>query len=225
MRIRHVVQSGESVVQLAERYRTLPAKIWDDDANAELREKRRNRMNVLEPGDALVIPDRGDKTDQEPTAQTHVYRRLGIPARYRLQVFRCEVPAARETFRIEFRTGRGSGTPVAGDARPAVGETDPEGVLDVPVPSGTTEADLYLGEPPEHFVVRFSQLRPVDVPHGQRQRLDLLGFEGGDDLAAALARFQHRFALEVTGNADEATMAKLDDFYFTVSDYPPPPKP
>ena len=54
----HTVQQGEHLPALAERYgfQTIDP-IWNDPANAELKQLRKNPM-VLMPGDEVTIPDR-----------------------------------------------------------------------------------------------------------------------------------------------------------------------
>jgi hypothetical protein len=53
----HTVKQGESLYIIAAAHQIADwKKIWNDDANAELRGKRKS-PHILFPGDTVVIPD------------------------------------------------------------------------------------------------------------------------------------------------------------------------
>src|SRR5947209_1300822 len=99
MPINHKIEEGESVISLSEEYGFFANTIWNDPDNAELKKSRRH-MNILMPGDVVVIRDLRLKQVDKPTAQQHVFRRKGVPAVYRLQLFDLEQPRAREKYRL-----------------------------------------------------------------------------------------------------------------------------
>jgi hypothetical protein len=71
--------AGETLVDVASRHGFHPQTIWDDPANAALRENR-GRPTALCKGDTLVIPDLRPRQESCATGQKHVFRRLGVPA-------------------------------------------------------------------------------------------------------------------------------------------------
>jgi N-acetylmuramoyl-L-alanine amidase len=84
MPINHTVSQGDSVISLSEVHGLFAVTIWNDQGNAGLRQKRTD-MNVLMPGDVVVIPDKRPRLEKRPTGQTHRFRRKGIPAIFRFQ--------------------------------------------------------------------------------------------------------------------------------------------
>src|SRR5258708_29736807 len=99
MAVRHTVQQGESVISLSEQYGLFAETIWDDPANAALR-KNRPDMNVLLPGDVVVIPDKRPRLEKRETGARHKFRRKGIPALFRLQVYDMHHPRATQNYTL-----------------------------------------------------------------------------------------------------------------------------
>jgi hypothetical protein len=215
----HVAKQGDTVIKLADQNGFFPPTIWDHPDNADLKQRRKD-MNVLYPGDVVVIPDLREKIEKKATEQHHRFRRKGMPAFYRLQIFRHEKPHAQKKFKLE--VGAGSNAVVQ------EGTTDAKGVLSVPIPARATTGQLWIEGDEQPFTVRFGDLDPEDELSGIRQRLEQLGLscagEGGPIVGLgtglALMRFQDRFGLPLTGEADEATIKKLYDFFGTVTEYP-----
>lgn len=227
MATRHTIRSGDTVIKLAERFGLFPETIWLHPDNAELREKRKD-MNILEPGDVVVIPDKEEKLQDAATTKRHVFRRRGIPALYRLQIFQESYePYANQPFVLTV------------DGKEITGTTDGDGMLEVNLPPSARRGKLAVGPPPEgdepdgrlRREVVFGELNPESGMSGVRQRLRNLGFHRvalqgervDDDLREALFRFQHRFGLERTGEPDDATRAEVEKFHDHKSRYPDPP--
>lgn len=210
MPIRHSVSEGEGLSSLALAYGLSPQRIWDDPANSELR-KTRPDPNILLPGDVVIIPDRAPKQVPAVTGRRHVFRRIGVPARFRMQ------------FLAE------DGKPRAGvpwsliiNARSWAGTTDADGRLDIFVPNDARQGVLVLGDGEEELEIDFGGMDPLDTPSGLRKRLANLGFgvageegEIGPKTTAALRRFQRLAGLTETGEADAATLAKLQELHDT----------
>lgn len=205
----HDVQPGEGISSLGEKYGLSPDAIWSHPDNADLK-SRRPDGNVLLPGDRLTIPDKQMKTVSVATGRVHRFRRLGVPAKLRLQLVLNDKPRADEEYRLE----------VGG--RVIEGRTDADGVLEAPVPPQAREARLLLGPAPDAQEIRL-QLGRLD-PHaevtGVQNRLVNLGHLDGPPSGAwdkptrrALRAFQRKSGLPVTGEADEATRAKLSEIH------------
>lgn len=97
---RHTIEQGDSVSRLAELYGFAPDTIWNEPANEELRALR-IRMDVLLPGDEVVIPDLRVAEARCSTGATHRFRRRGVPMLFEMQLFDgTGVPAGDRPFRL-----------------------------------------------------------------------------------------------------------------------------
>lgn len=205
----HVIRDGEGVTLLAERYGFAPETIWNAAANAALREKRED-MNVLMPGDEVVIPEKSAGSAACRTGARHVFRRRGIPARHRLQILDGGDPVPDAPYRLTI------------DGRVFEGRTDANGMIEHFVPpasgGGTLEVRLpYLRRIRRRLVFA---LAPLTEVAGVQQRLSNLGYYAGEadgslgeETHLAIAAFQRRNGLAETGQADEPTRAKLATLY------------
>jgi hypothetical protein len=204
----HRVQEGECISSIAADYGFFPATIWNHDNNAELRELR--DPNILYPGDEVFIPEREIKTEIGATDQRHSFVRKGVPAKFRIQLCSGSQPRAKLPFKL-----------VVDESKTIEGETDDEGVLDVFIPPKARHGVLTLGEEGEEVInVSFGRLAPVEEDEGVDQRLLNLGLIQEVPASEASRRagvelFQRRFGLEPTGEADDATRAKLAEIHDT----------
>ena len=206
----HVVQAGECIDSIAFAYGFFPETVWDHPDNQELRDLRED-PNVLLAGDRVSIPDLRRKTEARATNQRHVFRRKGVPARFRMQLLDRGEPRADLAYTLVIDGG------VTRE-----GVTDAEGVLDVSLPPNAMHGLLTLapGEDEEQIELSLGRLDPISEEQGVRQRLFNLGFlrvveASAQDLGAALRRFQIRHDLEVSGERDDATLAKLAEVHDT----------
>jgi hypothetical protein len=203
---RVTIEQGDSVIRLADLYGFDPDTIWNDAANAELKEKRKD-MNELVPGDEVTVPDKRPKTVSAGTGALHRFRRVGIPAYFRLQLFDGEEARASQSFILTI------------DGNVYNGTTDAGGILELYVPATAKEGTLVIG--PDNFTVEidFGHLDPITEISGLQKRLNNLGFfssESGeldDATRDALADFQYAFGLDDTAEPDEATLAKLAEVH------------
>ncbi len=214
MGIEHKVKSGDSVIGLSELHGLFADTIWDDSANAELKRQRPD-MNVLEPGDVVVIPDKQIMQVDCSTDALHRFTRKGIPAKYRLQLFRYEEPRANEQYQLVV------------DGVIFEGETDDKGVLEEFISPTAREAELIIGPDEFRMWIDFGHLSPLTELSGVQQRLTNLGYvcddpdgELGESTRAALREFQRRFDLEENGTADEATVTKLEEVHESPNEFP-----
>lgn len=215
MPILHVVRAGESVVSLAERYGLFAPTIWNAAENAELRASRPD-MNTLLPGDELFIPDRQMKPETVVTDARHRFRRKGVPAYFRIQLYDFGEPRAHQKFSLAIEGGA-----------TIEGSSDGDGVVKTQLPPNVQSGRLTIGE--DEFVVElsFGQLDPLSEVSGVQQRLTNLGYDCGpadgqlnSRTKAALRAFQlaQDRHLEVTGELDHATVARIEELHDEVAD-------
>lgn len=214
MPIEHKVKKGESVDSIAFVHGFFPETIWSYEKNAPLKEQRQSR-NVLAEGDLLHIPDKRPKEHPGDTAQRHVFRRLGVPAQMRIQLFDNEVPFANQPYTLE----------VPGRAT-VRDKTDERGIIDLPVPPNATNGKLTVGDDNRIVELKFGHLEPIGNNKGRQQRLNNLGFDCGredgvmddDKTRAAIAGFQRRVGLPETGKFDDKPECKTADALFRIHD-------
>lgn len=209
----HVVQQGEHLTQIADRYgfRNYNA-IWNHPGNAKLRKLRQN-PNVLLPGDTIHIPDKIQKAESCPTGQAHRFKVPGgrLFLRLALRDFDNQ-PLANTKCEVQVD---GASTPLS---------TDANGRVAVPISPAAKEATLVFKDPLVPFdlsvPIKIGYLDPVDAISGQKARLSNLGYitrprEEVDDpiFAHAVQEFQCDLGLPVTGVCDAATQAKLKELH------------
>lgn len=215
MPLKHTVQQGESVISLSDEYGLFANTVWNDPANAELKNDRKD-MNVLMPGDILHIPDIREGKVEKLTGVRHVFRRKGIPAIYRLQVFDIEEPRANQQYRLTI------------DGKLYEGTTDEQGILEEYVPATSKEGELIIGDDEFKLLIEFGYMDPITEIVGVQKRLNNLGFICGeptgeldDSTRGALLAFQKRFHLELTGEPDDTTLAELEKVQDAPHEFPP----
>lgn len=214
MPIKHTAREGDSTIKLSEVYGFSADTIWHHADNAKLRNNRSD-MNQLLPGDVVTIPDKTLKEVAIPTEQRHRFRRTGIPAIYRLQIFAYEEPRANQNYRLVV------------DGKTLEGTTDSEGILEAYIPAEAQEGELVIGEDDYTILISFGTMGPIEEIVGIQKRLNNLGYDCGepdgelnDATRAALRKFQQRFELEETGEANDATTKKLEEVHDTPNDFP-----
>jgi hypothetical protein len=211
------IEEGNSLSKLGEEHGFACDTLWNHEQNAALREAR-THPNVLLPGDVGHIPDRQPKSVPAVTGKRHCFRRRSIPARFRLQLFRGTKPMAGAEYALEADGVRYSG------------QTDAEGVIDVWISPGAANGVLTIGSGASAISrkLAFSHLHPVAVPTGLSQRLHNLGYLPSDAASAeemtfALRAFQGDAELTSSGEADAATVAKLEEIHDHKGLFPQPP--
>ena len=213
----YVVKEGDSIESIAFEKGYFWETVWEHPDNAELKEVRKD-PNVLLPGDRVTIPEKTPKQESGETEMRHRFLRKGIPATFALQVFDRDEPWANQPYTLTV------------DDLVFTGVTDPDGLLRHPVPPNAKKGRLTIGPDEAVFDLDFGAVDPITEPKGIQQRLNNLGFHCGppdghigEDTRAALRAFQERAGLPVTGERDEATVAKLEELHDRPSRYPPNP--
>ncbi|HEX8408288.1 MAG TPA: peptidoglycan-binding protein [Thermoanaerobaculia bacterium] len=209
-----VVRSGDTVLSIATAAGLLPETVWNDPANAALKEARKDG-EVLLPGDRLTVMNVRPKKVGCATGKRHVFRRKLVPATITFYVQDEEgAPFAAKRYELAIGATKLSGT--TGDDGKIEAAIEPairEGVLRV-----------WLEEPalpnPWTLELRLGELVPVAHTIGVQQRLSNLGFYSGefdvqldDDTHAAVAAFQSASGLTVSGEIDPATRDKLVEIH------------
>jgi len=215
MPIRHEIKQGESVISLSEKHGLFVETIWNHPDNTKLKEKRRD-MNILMPGDILVIPDKRLKEVRRATNNVHKFIRKGVPALFRLQLFDIEEPRANQEYSLEI------------DGKTYSGKTDSRGVLEKNIPTDSKKGVLVIGPKEYRLEINFGYLDPINEIAGVKKRLNNMGYDCGEPnnkldekLSIELKRFQKRFDLEPTGEADSPTLEKLEELHDNPKEFPP----
>ena len=201
--IRHVVQQGECLGSLAERYGVAWRHIWSLSENYLLRSRERT-PNLLFPGDVIHIPDRDVREEVRPTDQRHKFVRPGYPLRLRLRILAAGKPVKNERYLLEV------------DGLVREGSTDSDGVLDKPIPAQATAGVLLLGKERLRLDLEIGSLDPISEVSGAQARLHNIGYDCGaiDGHLGALSRsavlaFQETSGLPQNGEPDAATRERL----------------
>jgi hypothetical protein len=204
----HIIKDGESITSLAEKYGLFETTIWIHADNAKLREKRANK-NILAPRDVVIIPDKEIHQESCAAETKHKFKRKGVPAKFRVQLFVLNEPRANQSYRFDI------------DGKLYEGCTDDNGVLEKTVPPSAQKGVLIVGPDEEKFEFQFGTLHPANTCKGFAQRLANLGFYHNDldvteDNAVftkAISAFQAKYSLVDSGKIDDASISKLTEMH------------
>jgi hypothetical protein len=209
----HIVQQGEHLSQIAEKYHFFDYRtIWQYSENADLRGLRES-PNVLLPGDVVHIPDKIPRKESVPTGQRHTYR---IPGQ------RLYLHLALKDFDDQPLTNTKCELQIDGNSTSLT--TDASGHMKVAISRAAKEATLIFKDPLVPFdltvPIKIGYLDPVDSVSGQKARLSNLGYitrplEEVDDVifAYTVQEFQCDLGLLVTGECDPLTQHKLKELH------------
>lgn len=206
----YIVKDGDSVAKLAEQHGLTEAKIWDHERNRALKDLRED-PNLLVAGDTLFIPDREQRWHSAAAGQRHSFRRKGIMAVFKLQLYDGDQPRANQDYTLKI------------DGRLYTGTTDGDGKLEQKIHPGASEATLrFGGEGGETIVLALGRLDPANTVRGMKSRLKNLGYDVGTvngtadaALRAALIEFQASQRLTQSGTIDDQTVAKIREIHDT----------
>lgn len=204
----YVVKPGDCLSSIAYDHGFFWETLWNDAANAALREVRQDPY-VLLPGDRVTIPEKRRKDEDLAPEQRHRFKRLGTP----------------ETLVMTFRTG---GQPRANqpyelylDDKLAKSDvTDPNGRVELPIPPDAKEGRIRFPQTGDEYVLDLGHLDPLTEVSGVQGRLRNLGlYEGpldgqpSPELTAAVRSFQRSQQLEPDGQLNDETRAKLREVH------------
>lgn len=180
----HVVQQGEHISAIAERFGFRDFHtIWDHPANAALAAIR--DPHVLFPGDEVVIPDFRLRSEFRPTTALHVFRADLVPLFLRVRL---------QTLEKDPLKGVACELTVPPNPKPTNETTDGEGTLEKPIPRASDTRGRILahvpivpsgGDTPEpverviEYDLHIGRLNPEKKFSGQQARLNNLGYFAG----------------------------------------------
>lgn len=214
----HKVREGEGVSKIAFDYGFFPDTVWNDPGNAALRAKRED-MDILAPGDVVVIPDKRLKEETRNTGASYRFQRRGVPAVLRIQV----------TVNDEIRANQPFEVLVDGKTKIG-GTTDADGVAIAHLSPASRKVVLRVGPDGIEIPVQIGFVRPLETLEGIKSRLNNLGFicgagdEADEMTQQAIRDFQEQVGLTVNGDwKDEATRQRLRSLHDTTEDFPEEP--
>jgi Putative peptidoglycan binding domain len=210
MPTQHVVKKGECLASIAHRYGFRDHMVIYDHADNAAFKSKRPSPHLIHPGDILVIPDKEVMTVTCKTGQVHSFQVRVKKKDLKIRLVDHDGdPRADEDYELEY------------DDDIVFGKTDGDGRLEERLPLDVNTAVLTIGQ--HAFRLDIGALNPLDDVDdegvtGIQARLRNLGFDAGDvdsDLGPmtryALAAFQDRHGLEVTGGLNPKTVDKLKD--------------
>jgi hypothetical protein len=202
---KYKVKTGDCISNISAQAGHFWETIWNDPANAKLKQKRSN-PNCLLAGDVVTVPSLRDKTEACATDQQHRFRRKGVPTKLAMRLLDGDTPRANEDYRFQI------------DGKTIEGVTDGDGKLEEVVPCRAKSATLFVGE--DEFELALGYLDPITEMSGVQGRLTNLGYDCGkingkldSETREALLSFQKANGLNETGEADSATVDKLEQLH------------
>lgn len=200
------VIAGDCITSVADAHGHFWQTLWDHPENAEIKAARQD-PNVIRTGDKLHVPEIEPKDEDGPTEKRHRFRKLGVPAMFRVQLLRGGKPRSALKYTLMI------------DAAMHQGETDPEGQIAVPLAPGAQSATLLLhtADGDERLEFNLGHTEPVETLLGVQQRLRNLGLlkeitgKVDDGLAGAVSLFQRRMGIEPDGLINDDFRTQLRD--------------
>ncbi len=206
----YIVRSGDCVSSVANEKGYFWKTIWNEPANQEVKETRVD-PNVLLPGDRLTIPDKRRKDVSVPAEARHRFKRLGEPAKFHVRLMADGEALCNQPYKVKI------------DHKPGPdGTTDADGNVSFPIPGKTDKIELLVGEGDNQreYVFELGEMAPLSEIRGVQQRLRALGYpieqitdELDEPTKQALIKFQQDEALDVTGEPDEKTRARIREVF------------
>jgi hypothetical protein len=195
----HIVAQGDCTGSIADAYGFSWETVWNHPKNEALRAKRKE-PNVLFPGDEIFVPEVQIRKESRPTGKRHKFVKKVAEAKLSLRLLDNDQPRANVPYTLVV------------DGKTIAGVTDGDGFVKQVIPSGAQHGRLSVGAgtTKEIYEFQFGTVDPIETEEGVRGRLVNLGF-AADNLADAISAFQLKEELSITGEADAATRARLQD--------------
>jgi hypothetical protein len=196
-----VVQRGDCLLSIAYQQGFFWDTLWNLPANAKLREARPDPGQLL-VGDRVMVPEHRPRSEPAATDSHHRFLKRGVPAKLRLIVEYEDAPVSDTAYVLT----------LGGTIRE--GTTDSAGLLEVAIPPDASQGILEING--LRFELQLGALDPSSEDIGVQHRLWNLGFYHGEldgrigpETRDAIAAFQARAGLPVTGELDDTTHDRL----------------
>lgn len=210
----HTVKQGDTLISIAHEHGFRDWEfIWQHASNASLREQRADPQ-VLVPGDVVHVPEKTTKEVEVATNERHSFVAKVLCARFEA-VLRDESgnPLTNCRYQLE----------IEGLSRQGYTDDEARVGIDLPPDAKRGVLKVWATSPTARTLtwnLQLGSLEPIDTTAGVQARLSNLGFYQGkidgqasDELRRALRDFQIVYGLELTGEADDATRAKLAEIH------------
>jgi hypothetical protein len=161
--IKHEVQQGECILDIAERHGLFWETLWNHADNAELK-KLREDPNVLFPGDIVNIPEIAAKKEDAAVEKRHRYKRRGVPGKLKFRMMIDGEPRANLAYVLIV------------DGKSVSGNTDADGFVEADIPADAKDAELRLTEAgnTETYHIQLGSVQPIE--EGAEERLEQMGY-------------------------------------------------
>lgn len=205
---RYVIEQGDCVSSVAEKFGFFSATVWDYAGNSELRKLRKD-PNILYPGDILVIPPKEIKEYVCETGKKHTFIKKAEKTKFSLRLLQEGKPRSGVSFILSIGSFKEKG------------KTDSDGFVNAEIPSNATRGKLSIlhkDEIVEEYEIELGHLDPLDEIAGIQKRLKNLGFECDESgeldkrTNASIAAFRSKHNLQGEG-IDEQFVAKLKEIH------------
>jgi len=202
------VEQGDTIDSIARRFHLLPASIWDDPKNKDLKDKRKN-PNTLLRGDIVHLKKNGQKKILAPGKQKHKFKSKSFKSTLKLVFLDDDKPRKNADYVLKI------------DDKPSIkGKTNSQGVIEEKVSAKSRKARLIFLDSDETYWMQIGFLDPADTVSGIQGRLTNLGYGPGPidgDMGAqtrsAVRRFQKDNKLDLISDedaVDQKTIDKID---------------
>ena len=201
----HVVKQGEHLWRIALKYGFCDHQaIFDHPNNQSLKDNKRD-PHLLMPGDRIFVPEVAPKTVPAATGQLHRFVLKSPRIKLRMVLHDEDGnPLAAKPFKLLI------------GGKTIEDTTNGDGLLEVPIPVDAHDGKLEIEG---HCLdVRVGSLDPGHEITGIQSRLRNLGYRLGDEYGElgpatrdAIALFQQVEGIDVTGEPDDKTLAKLKE--------------
>jgi len=215
------VQAGDCMSSIAYAHGFFWQTLWDLPANASLKNQRKN-PNVLMAGDVVHIPDLTLKQEPGAPEQRHTFLLKGVPEQLRMKLLDAANkprPNLDYIIVIDGKSRRGQ-TDANGELNEDIPPDARSGKLIFDASSDSTGKSAPVNSTKKELKLQLGNLDPVSEPTGLKARLANLGFYKGpvddqvdDATKQAIGAFQNKQGLPVTGIADDATQARLQELH------------
>lgn len=206
-----MVKLGECTLTIAYKYGFHPDTIWMDKNNDELRQKRKDPYVLQHDVDSVYIPEKRQRYETGISEKRNVYRRNGLQKTLKIYFFDAfDKPHKSTVYKLDI------------DGVIVEGETDANGLLEHRILSNVTRGSLvlYFESGEVKYDLNLGHLPPIDSLKGVQARLNNAGLYHGeingvdnDETKLALKLFQAQRELDITGIADQQTIAKLNELH------------